>query len=609
VTAQSSLAQPIHGTQLLSAGGVRFNLWAPACAQVELVLDADGPDLAEILPMTAGPKGWHSLDIPGAEAGALYRFRLPGGQHVPDPASHFQPRDVHGPSEVIDPAAYAWTDAGWSGRPWHEAVIYELHIGAFTPQGGFRAAIGRLDHLADLGVTAIEIMPAADFPGARNWGYDGALLFAPDSAYGRPEDFKALVDAAHARGLMVLLDVVYNHFGPDGNYLPLYAPGFFTERHQTPWGAAINYDGPDSGPVRAFVVQNAVQWVRDYHLDGLRLDAVHAIIDDSPLHILEEIANGVRAAVPDRLVHLVLENEDNQARWLARDGRGSPRLYTAQWNDDAHHVLHVAATGEDAGYYADYPGDTEKLGRALAEGFAFQGEMMPYRGRPRGEPSDQLPPSAFVAFIQNHDQIGNRAFGERIGALASAEAVRALAAVYLLSPQVPMLFMGEEWDALQPFPFFCAFKGELAKAVREGRGQEFARFPQFQDAAARARIPDPLAETTFLSAKLDWAQRLQAPHRERLDWYRRVLAARRHRITPLIPSISRGGRHELIGQDAVTATWSADAGELMLAANLSARAVSGFPSSTGAEIWAEGIAGADGTFGPWTVRWSIEPRP
>ena len=484
------------GAEWLPGSGTRFRLWAPACQRVDLLVEGQAPR-----PMIGLAEGWRELLLDEAGPGTLYRFGLPDGMKVPDPASRFQPRDVHGPSEVIDPAGYRWTDADWNGRPWHEAVLYELHVGAFTPEGTFRAALGKLGHLASLGVNTIEIMPIADFPGRRNWGYDGVLPYAPDSSYGRPDDFKALVEAAHARGISVLLDVVYNHFGPDGNYLSAYAPGFFTDRHKTPWGAAINYDGGHSRPVRDFAIHNALYWIEEFHLDGLRLDAVHAIMDDSEPDLLQELALRVRAAATDRPLHLILENEDNVASRLLRSDRARPDRYTAQWNDDVHHVLHVAASNEGSGYYVDYLGDTEKLGRALAEGFAFQGEVMPYRGRERGEPSASLPPDAFVAFIQNHDQIGNRAFGERIGAFAPAETVRAIAAVYLLSPQVPMLFMGEEWASAQPFPFFCDFEGDLADAVRNGRREEFARFPEFRDPAMRERIPDPLAEATFRSAK------------------------------------------------------------------------------------------------------------
>ncbi|HEX4615198.1 MAG TPA: malto-oligosyltrehalose trehalohydrolase, partial [Stellaceae bacterium] len=582
-------------------GRVRFRLWAPPHREVQIELDG------ETVAMQPIGEGWHELVTERAHAGTRYRFVLPDGLRVPDPASRYQPEDVHGPSEVIDPAAYVWCDAGWSGRPWEEAVVYELHIGAFTPEGTFRAAVDKLDHLVALGVTAIELMPIGDFPGGRNWGYDGVLPYAPDSSYGRPEDLKALVDAAHARGLMVLLDVVYNHFGPEGAYIHPIAPRTFTDRHKTPWGAAINFDGSDSGPVREFVIHNALYWIEEFHLDGLRLDAVHAILDDSPKHLLEELAERVRAATPDRHIHLILENEENHAERLVRDGNGKPRWYTAQWNDDVHHVLHVAASGETKGYYADYKSDTEKLGRALAEGFAFQGELMPYRGHPRGAPSADLPPTAFVAFIQNHDQVGNRAFGDRVTDFAPAEAVCAIAAVYLLLPQIPMLFMGEEWGAAQPFPFFCDFGPELADAVRRGRREEFARFPEFQDPAMRERIPDPMAEETFASAKLDWASIERAPHAGWLDWYRRVLSVRHTEIVPRLAAISAGGEYEVLGDGAVVVRWQLSGGDkLVLAANLAARPATGFPVEPGRVLWQEGVVREDGNFGAWAVRWSIE---
>jgi malto-oligosyltrehalose trehalohydrolase/4-alpha-glucanotransferase len=591
------------GAELQADGRVRFRLWAPPHRDVQVELDGEAVGMRPV------GEGWHELVTDRARAGTRYRFVLPDGLRVPDPASRYQPEDVHGPSEVVDPAAYAWHDAGWSGRPWYEAVVYELHIGAFTPDGTFRAAIGKLDHLVALGVTAIEIMPIGDFPGRRNWGYDGVLPYAPDSSYGRPDDLKALVVAAHARGLMVLLDVVYNHFGPEGAYIHPIAPHAFTDRHKTPWGAAINFDGPDSGPVREFVIHNALYWIDEFHLDGLRLDAVHAILDDGPKHLLEDLAERVRAAAPSRHVHLILENEENQAKRLVRGENGEPRWYTAQWNDDVHHVLHAAASGETKGYYADYKGDTEKLGRALAEGFAFQGELMPYRGHPRGAPSAELPPTAFVAFIQNHDQIGNRAYGDRITEFAPAEAVRAIAAVYVLLPQIPMLFMGEEWAAAQPFPFFCDFGPELADAVRNGRREEFARFPEFRDSKMRERIPDPMAEETFASAKLGWGDIGQAPHKERLDWYRRVLAVRHAEIVPRLAAICAGGQYEVLGNGAVVVRWQLGGGDtLVLSANLAALPATGFPVVPGRVLWQEGEVREDGSFGAWAVRWSIEEK-
>nr|WP_181707400.1 malto-oligosyltrehalose trehalohydrolase [Chthonobacter rhizosphaerae] len=579
---------------------VALRLWAPLADAVSVELDGGEP-----VPMDPMDDGWFEARVPGA-AGLRYRFVLPDGTRVPDPASRFQPDDVLGPSEVVDPHAYRWSDGAWQGRPWREAVIYELHVGTFTPEGTFRAAIDRLDHLVDLGVTAIELMPVGDFGGDRNWGYDGVLPYAPDSAYGRPDDLKALVDAAHRRGLMVFLDVIYNHFGPEGNFLPLYAP-VFTDRHKTPWGAGINYDDEGSRWIREFVIHNTLYWIEEFHLDGLRLDAVHGIVDDSPRHLLDELAERIRAAVPDRPVHLVLENEENEAERLARRD-DDPVTYTAQWNDDVHHVLHTAATGENAGYYADYRGKTDLLGRALAEGFAYQGEEMPYRGSARGEPSGHLPPTAFVAFLQNHDQIGNRAFGDRITDKTPAEAVRAAACVCLLSPQVPLLFMGEEWAARQPFPFFVGFEGDLADAVREGRRSEFARFPEFQDPEQRERIPDPVAEATFRSAKLDWSDLDREPHKGWHDWYRRVLAVRHAEVVPRLAGLDgHGAAYEIVADGAVAVRWRlGDGSTLHLHCNLSPAEAAGFPEQPGEVIWREGRAdGPDGVLGPWSVRWSV----
>jgi malto-oligosyltrehalose trehalohydrolase len=589
---------PPFGAELQADGRVRFRLWAPRHDRIELHLQGDGPQSApRLLPMQRESDGWHSLISAEARAGSLYSYRLPDGMSVPDPASRFQPSDVHQASEVIDPGSYHWSDDKWHGRPWQEAVIYELHIGCFTSSGTYLAARERLDHLLHLGVSAIEVMPVADFAGRRNWGYDGVLPYAPDASYGRPEHFKAFIDAAHRKGLMVILDVVYNHFGPEGNYLSLYSPQFFNERHQTPWGAAVNYDADSSATVREFVIRNALYWLEEFHLDGLRLDAVHAIHDDSPTHLLTELAQRVRAAGLPRAAYLILENEHNEASRLSASG------YNAQWNDDVHHVLHVAATGEREGYYADYVADTDKLGRALAQGFAFQGEVMPYRGSARGEPSAASPPHCFVAFVQNHDQIGNRALGERLHRIAPAAAVRAVTAVYLLLPQIPMLFMGEEWHADSPFEFFCDFGTELAQAVRDGRRKEFSRFAAFQSVEARERIPDPQAEQTFLDSKLDWDQLTQPSHASTLHWYQELLAVRRRHIVPLIAAIEHGGTYRKVGPGAVVVQWHTSSAELTLLANLSAGTVSGFPEVPGHLLWEENQIGTDGTYGPWCVRW------
>ena len=580
-----------HGPSF-EAGGIRFRLWAPREERVGLALT----DRSDLVPMERRDDGFFEVFVEGLEAGALYRFVLADGTRVPDPASRFQPEDVHGPSEAIDPDAYAWTEA-WTGLAWEDLVLYELHLGAFTRAGTFDGASEMLDYLAALGVTAVELMPVADFSGRRGWGYDGVFPYAPDASYGRPERFKAFVEAAHAHGIAVLLDVVYNHFGPDGNFLPRYAPDFFTSRHKTPWGDAINFDGPNARPVRDFVIENAEYWLEEFHLDGLRLDAVHAIKDDRSPDILDELAERVRSRF-SRPVHLILENEDNMPGRLVREGGRAVR-YTAQWNDDVHHVLHVAATRQQTGYYEDY-GETRLIGRALAQGFAYQGELSRHRGSARGGPSADLPPSAFVAFLQNHDQIGNRAFGERLSALAPAHVVRALEGVVLLLPQVPMLFMGEEWGALEPFLFFCDFEGALAAAVRDGRRREFARFPEFADAESVAKIPDPLAEATFLASKLDWTK-LDS---ERLSFTRAALDARREHVRPLMPEIVGGGEAEEMGEAAVRVTWAAGESRLVLDANLSDRAT-WFPPAQGLVFWRFGDAEDTGELGPWSVRWSV----
>jgi malto-oligosyltrehalose trehalohydrolase len=589
------------GAELQQDGAVRFRLWAPRHEHIELRLHGQQKDRA----LQRDADGWHALITRRASRGSRYQFVLPDGTAVADPASRFQPEDVHGPSEVVDPLAYSWQDLDWCGRRWHEVVLYELHVGCFSGAGTYDGIRERLQHLRRLGVTAIELMPLSDFPGWRNWGYDGVLPFAPDASYGDPQQLKALIDAAHGLGLMVLLDVVYNHFGPEGNYLSLYAPQFFNAQHQTPWGAAVNFDGEGSRTVREFFIHNALYWLDEFHCDGLRLDAVHAIRDDSKVHILSELAQRVRAAFPGRHVHLVLENERNEARWLERDRDGQPQFFDAQWNDDVHHVLHVAVSADREGYYGDYIGSTERLGRALAEGFAFQGELMAYQGSPRGEPCVHLPPPAFVAFIQNHDQVGNRAFGERITELADGAAVRAIAAVYLLLPQIPMLFMGEEWHCPQPFLFFCDFGGELGEAVVRGRRAEFARFEAFRDESVRARIPDPQAPETFQRSKLDWTGLDEPDAASSLSHYQELLAVRRRHIVPLLPALTRAGEYRVIGPSALLVRWqSASGSELTLMANLKDTAAAHFPSVQGRLLWQEGRIDAAGTLSPWSVRWS-----
>ncbi len=589
-------------------GGVRFRLWAPAAQQVALCLEAGR--VSRVLPMEAVGDGWFALETGLAGPGTCYRFRVDGAIQVPDPASRYQPGDVDGPSEVIDPLEFEWTDGAWTGHPWAQTVIYELHVGAFSPEGTYAGAMALLPRLTSLGVTAIELMPLADFPGRANWGYDGVLPFAPDSGYGRPEELKALIDVAHARGLMVFLDVVYNHFGPEGNYLWHYAPAFFDARRQTPWGAAINFDGEGSAVVRQFFIENALYWLEEFHVDGLRIDAVHTIADDSKPHFLEELASAVSAGPgAGRNVHLMLENDRNEAHYLASPEPGRRGRYAAQWNDDLHHALHVLLTGEGDGYYEDYAdAPLWHLGRSLAEGFSYQGEVSRHRGGvPRGELSAGLPPTAFIGALQNHDQIGNRAFGERIMQLASEDAVRAATAVLLLAPSIPLLFMGEEWGASEPFPFFCDFSGELAAAVTRGRRAEFGRFPAFRDAARRALIPDPNARRTFESARLRW--RVSSAARRRWLWHRELLAVRHREIMPRIADLSGGcGQFIVSAEKALTVSWRlADGSVLALVTNLGAVAVPAPDWPVGTVLYAAGGAQAGAPrLPPWSVIWLLD---
>jgi maltooligosyltrehalose trehalohydrolase len=593
------------GAELTAAGTVRFRLWAPAAREVELVLH----DPARALKVPSIGDGWFELTTSDAHVGSRYGYRIDGGVEVPDPASRSNPDDVHGPSEVIDSTAFEWDDQAWRGRPWHEAVIYELHVGTFSPEGTFAGVEKKLGHLAELGITAIELMPIADFPGKRGWGYDGVLQFAPESAYGRPDELKSLVAAAHRRGIAVMLDVVYNHFGPEGNYLHLYAPQFFNEKHHTPWGAAIDFD---SRVVRDFYLHNSLYWLEEFHLDGLRFDAVHAIVDDSQPHILTEIARTVRAGPgKERNIFLVLENGDNQASFLGRPG--AAETFDAQWNDDVHHCLHILLTGERDGYYEDYVENPHAmLCRCLAEGFGFQGQPSAHLGRARGERSGHLPPTAFVNFLQNHDQIGNRAFGDRIDSVTPSEdALRAAHAVLLLAPSPPMLFMGEEWQAPQPFPYFCDFEPELAEKVREGRKREFARFETFGHRGAAAALPDPTVPATFESARLDWSALKQRRHADFLDQIQRLLAIRKIDIVPLIPKIHSGTCIKLEANGAFAVDWRLDDGAcLHLLANMTGRAVPVLGRVAGRMIYSTHpnirAAMTRNELAPWSVTWLLE---
>ena len=599
-----------YGAELV-ADGVRFTLWAPSAKLVTLVIKSATGD--RVIEMTPQPEGWFELTTDAAQPGTRYQFRIDGGIEVPDPAARAND-DLAGASIVVDPLSYDWNDEQWQGRPWHEAAIYELHVGTFTPEGTFAGVESRLDHLVKLGVTVIELMPIAEFPGTRGWGYDGVLLYAPDANYGTPNELKSLIDAAHRRGIAVMLDVVYNHFGPEGNYLHTYAKPFFTDRHHTPWGAAINFDSPGSRTVRDFFIHNALYWLEEYRFDGLRADAVHAMKDDSDLHFITELRQAMHDGPgKDRHVYLVLENGNNTASFLGSPI--APDLAEAQWNDDVHHCLHVILTGETDGYYEDYAANPHALlCRCLAEGFGYQGEPSKHGGgTPRGEPSAHLPPTAFVNFLQNHDQIGNRAFGERLATLVKNDAaLRAATAILLLSPSIPMLFMGEEWASLEPFVYFCDFGPDLAQKVREGRKREFARFKQFAaDASRSAEPPDPTLPETFQSAKLDWHKLHEPSHAAWLELYRRLLAIRQRDIVPMIPEITRGRCIKLEDTGAFAVDWSVgDAAVLHLIANLSERAVPIVVRPAGRVLYAThpNIRGAvkRNTVEPWSVTWLLE---
>ena len=502
--------------------GTHFRVWAPETAKIELLLEQGGA-----LSMPSSKEGYGTLFVPHLGAGARYRYLLDGRGPFPDPASRRQPEGVHGPSEVVDPASFAWSDRRWPGVSLETLVVYEFHVGTFTEEGTFQAAARRLPALAELGVTAIELMPVAAFPGQRNWGYDGVALFAPASAYGSPDDLRALVDAAHALGIGVILDVVYNHLGPDGNYLGAFSRHYFDPSLHTPWGAALNFAGVASGPVREFFLENAAHWLREYHLDGLRLDATHAIEDRSARHLLAELARLGHALVPRRLV--VAEDERNLSLLVAESpGYG----LDAVWADDLHHQLRRRLAGDADGYFADFDGTAEDIAATLRRGFFYTGQLTRSTGRPRGTDPAGLPSERFIVSLQNHDQVGNRAFGDRLHHAIAPAAYRAGLALVLLAPETPLLFMGQEWAASTPFQYFTDHRPELARLVTEGRRREFAAFQGFREPEMRERIPDPQAESTFTNSKLRWDERTRPGHAEVLRLHQALLALRREWILP-----------------------------------------------------------------------------
>ncbi|MDZ4683619.1 MAG: malto-oligosyltrehalose trehalohydrolase [Planctomycetaceae bacterium] len=511
---------PQCGAWLGDDGVCRWVVWAPQISHVDLLLYGDGDEPARHA-MTPGDEGHYRCEQTGIVEGQRYAFQLDGGPVRPDPASLWQPGGVHAPSAVWSPESFAWTDAAWKNVSRTDLVIYELHVGTFTAEGTFDAVIPRLAALAELGVTAIELMPVGEFPGTRGWGYDGTYWYAAQSSYGGPHGLQRLVDACHAHGLAVLLDVVYNHLGPEGNYLREFGP-YFTDRYATAWGPAVNFDGPGSANVRRFVLDNVQYWLCAFHLDGLRLDAVHALHDASPVHLLVEIQRTVveEIARQGRPIHVIAESNLNDAVLLDPHDRQGHGL-DAQWNDDFHHTVHALLTGERHGYYIDFDDPPRQLAKTINDIFVYDGGYSRFRDRPHGKPVGDHPGDRFVVSIQNHDQVGNRPHGERLSALVAPAQQRLAAGLLLLSPQIPMLFMGEEYGESRPFPFFCDFGDTgVQDAVRRGRRAEF-------DHIAVGDVPDPFSETTFASAVLTWSWPDGTVHAGLRRLYRDLLALRR----------------------------------------------------------------------------------
>jgi 1,4-alpha-glucan branching enzyme/maltooligosyltrehalose trehalohydrolase len=606
------------GATLRPEGGVEFRLWAPAARQAELALYEQPGGEPRLLHARRDAQGWWECRLANTGAGTPYQWRIDQELLVPDPASRHNPHGVHRPSAVVDPRAFDW-DEDWKGRPWHEVVLYELHVGAFTPEGTFSAAASRLPELAELGITAIELMPLADFPGRFGWGYDGVLPFAPHAAYGTPDELKAFIQAAHRLGLMVFLDVVYNHFGPDGNYLHRYAPGFFSTTRSSPWGAAINFDGPHSRPVREFFIENAVYWTTEYRFDGLRLDAVHAIADGGQPHILEDISRRVREATAGRHVHLVLENENNQHQWLATTPE--PGRYDGQWNDDFHHALHVAMTGESGGYYHDYghtPGESplDLLARSLAHGMLFEDSpRKPGGAREQPRPAPPVPLPSLVNFAHNHDQVGNRAFGERLGALVGPAAAPLATLLALLTPAVPMLFLGEEFGSTRPWLYFADWQGELKKAVQEGRKREFGHVSKVVDGRP-VPLPDPCSAETFDASRPGDDERASERGRAWRAMVRDALAARRQWILPRQGRLLTG-RHtaQRVGASGIAVQWRYDDGQVLsLDLNLGPQPLV-VPSQRSGPVETQDVFrhrwpvdAAPDAWPAWAARWRIGPE-
>lgn len=572
--------------------GARFRLWAPAQEAVSLRTNE-----GLVVPLTRLEDGWFETITDAVPVGGGYGYVLQDGFCVPDPAARAQVGDVNGLSRLVDPKAYEWQTPDWKGRPWQEAILYELHTGTYAKAGTFDAIARDLDRLVDVGVTAIELLPVAQFGGNRGWGYDGVLLYAPHTAYGGPEGLKRLVDACHERELMVLMDVVYNHFGPDGNYLHLYAPQFFDSTRDTPWGPAITFERT---PVRDFFIHNALYWLEEFRCDGLRFDAIDHIKDSSEEELLAEMARKIRSAIPDRHIHLTIEDDENTTRLLSFDAGNTAKAFDAEWNDDWHHAMHVVLTGEDTGYYQDYAdAPVARAAVSMAEGFGYQGEPSAFRGgKTRGAASTHLPPTAFIDFIQNHDQSGNRAQGDRISTLAKPEALDAALTLLLLSAHIPMLFMGDEYGETKPFLFFTDFHGDLAEAVRKGRRAEFRSNKAFADAATKNVVPDPNAQETFEKCVL-------APKDSpRLELVKRLIEARKTHVMPNLKSIGgHAGTVTALDGSVFCVSWVAGGRTLSLTANLSDNPAASPSNAAGTPFFTvpTDMDAAPGTLAPWSV--------
>ena len=597
------------GTTLIPGGGVEFRFWAPDARAPALIHWSPGGAEQRQAAVGKGDGLWE-CQVADAGPDTLYVWEVDGGQRVPDPASRHNPDGPHGPSRVTAPGDFEW-DETWPGRPWHEAVIYELHVGTFTPQGTFAAAAERLPYLADLGVTAIELMPVAAFPGRFGWGYDGVLPYAPHAAYGEPDELKALIQAAHRLGLMVFLDVVYNHFGPQDNYLGAYAPQFFSKTHQSPWGAALNFDGAGSAQVRDFFVHNALYWLNEFRFDGLRLDAVHAIVDSSSPDVMDELSLRVREATAGRQVHLILENENNEHRRLAATPQ--PGRFDAQWNDDFHHALHVWLTGEEQGYYGDYADKPlELISHALTHGFVFKETLRMEGGRRATRvPSPAQPLPAMVNCVNNHDQSGNRAFGERMDRLAPPQALEVALLLILLSPSTPMLFQGDDFAADTPFLYFADWQGELREAVRKGRQREFGHSQR-----EGIVLPDPCSLETVQASVLPWARASEPPGLARQKLVRAALQARRQWIVPQQAQLITGGHAaHRVGATGLQVRWRYHGGrELWLDLNLGPQPVDGTanaaqePSGRQKQVFSHNRPEQSTTWPEWSAQWrSWEP--